>query len=197
MRLVVAILLLAVAVGFALHGRLSGLSGLKIAWAPLALAGLVLQYLSPSRGAWPFALLMVSFAVLAVFAARNLAIPGFALILAGLCLNVIVIGLNHGMPVTQRALVASGQQGTLDELINDGGAKHHLAGANDRLLFLGDVTPLAPPVGQIVSAGDVVAYAGVAYVVVAGMRRGRRTGPSLERIPVGTGDVTAGDVTDG
>jgi hypothetical protein len=200
-RLVAGVLLLAVAVGLVGRGRLGGLAGLKITWAPLALVGLLLQYLSPSSGEWPYALLMLSFAMLAVFAAKNLGTPGFALILAGMSMNVLVIGLNHGMPVTQRALVASGQQATLNELIHDGGAKHHLSVPEDRLLFLGDVTAIPPPIGQIVSAGDVVAYAGVGYVVVAAMRRGRRQDdPSkdsldpLERIQVGAG---AGDAIDG
>jgi Family of unknown function (DUF5317) len=197
-RLVLGILLVALMIGFALRGRLSGLSALRIRWAPLALVGLLLQYLSPSSGPWPYALLMVSFVALAVFGAVNLRIPGFVLILAGMSMNFLVIGLNHGMPVTQRALVESGQQSTLNDLIHDGGAKHHLASPQDRLLFLGDVTPLAPPIGEIVSAGDILAYAGVGYVVVAGMRRGRRTaapeGDRLERIPAG---ASAGDKADG
>jgi Family of unknown function (DUF5317) len=197
-RLVLGILLVAVGVGFALGGRLGGLAGLRIRWAPLALIGLLLQYLSPSRAWWPFALLMTSFLLLGVFSAVNLRLPGFALILVGLSMNFLVIGLNHGMPVTQRALVASGQQGTLADLIDGGGAKHHLSGAGDRLLFLADVMPIAPPIGQIVSAGDIVAYAGVGVVVVAAMRRGRRTGsapdPTLERIPVG---AAHGDTADG
>ena len=198
MRLVLGVLLAAVGIGFALRGRLSGLAALRIRWAPLALIGLLLQYLSPSRAGWPFALLMVSFLLLAVFSAVNLGLPGFALILIGLSMNFLVIGLNHGMPVTQHALVVSGQQSTLNDLIHDGGAKHHLAGPSDRLLFLADVTPLAPPIGQIVSAGDIVSYAGVGVVVVAAMRRGRRTGPSpdatLERIAVG---AAGGDTADG
>jgi len=57
--------------------------------------------------------------------------------------------------------------------VRQGGEKHHLAGPGDRLLFLGDVTPIPPPVRQAVSAGDVVAYAGVAFVIVASMRRRR------------------------
>jgi len=36
------------------------------------------------------------------------------------------------------------------------------------------VIPLGSPVRQAISTGDIVAYVGVAYVVVAGMRRDRR-----------------------
>ncbi|HEV8563278.1 MAG TPA: DUF5317 family protein, partial [Actinomycetota bacterium] len=79
----------------------------------------------------------------------------------------------HGMPVAERAIVASGQQDTLSELVSHPGVKHHLAGADDELLFLGDVIAIPPPIGQIVSLGDVFTYGGVAWVVVAGMRRRR------------------------
>jgi hypothetical protein len=162
--------LLAVGIGFAMGGRISGLAGLSIRFAPLAIAGLVLQFLSPSRGSWPYLLLMLSFVLLAVFAAANLRVRGFPLILAGVLMNFLVIGANHGMPVTPHALDASGQHDTLSELIRSGGEKHHLAGPNDRLLFLADVTPIRPPLAQAVSAGDLVAYAGVAFVVIAAMR---------------------------
>lgn len=194
MRFVAGVLLLAVAVGFAARGRLSGLAGLHVAWAPLAAVGLLLQWFTPGGNVWPFACLMVSFVLLGVFAARNLKVPGFALILAGVSMNFLVIALNHGMPVTENALVRSGQQATLTELVRDGGVKHHLSSPDDRLLFLADVTPIPPPIAQIVSVGDILAYAGLGYVIVAAMRRGRRDGVSgdesteaLERVPIGAG----------
>ena len=61
----------------------------------------------------------------------------------------------------------------LEFLIEHGGAKHHLATEDDTLMFLADVIPLPSPIRQAVSAGDVVTYAGVAYVIVVGMRRRR------------------------
>ncbi len=180
MKLVLFMLVLALAAGFLTGGRFAGLSSLRIRLAPLAVVGLALQFLSPSRGDLPYLLLMVSFVMLTVFAAVNLRTPGFPLILIGMLMNFLVIGANHGMPVTRHALVASGQQDTLTELIRSGGEKHHLAGPGDRLLFLADVTPIPPPIRQAVSAGDVVAYAGVAYVIVAAMRRRRVEQPHDE-----------------
>ena len=171
MILVLFVLIFAVVAGLVSGGRMERLATLKIRWAPLALLGLALQYFSPSRGTWPYALLMLSFALLAAFAIANVKVAGFALILAGITMNFLVIAINHGMPVTEHALVASGQQDTYEELVLRGGQKHHLAGPDERLLFLGDVTPIPPPVHQVVSAGDVVAYAGVAWVVIAAMRR--------------------------
>jgi hypothetical protein len=174
MRLILGVLVVAIAIGFAAGGRLGGLSKLRIRWAPLALVGLALQFFTPSRGSLPYVLLVASFALLAVFAAGNIKTPGFVLIAAGLAMNFLVIAVNHGMPVSSYALTRSGQQDTLQLLIHHGGEKHHLAGPGDQLLFLGDVTPIPPPIAQAVSAGDIVAYLGVGYVVIAAMRRDRR-----------------------
>jgi hypothetical protein len=173
MKPVIATLILAVAIGLLSGGRFSGLSSLRLRWAPVALVGLILQFLLPP-GNWPFVLLMISFVLLAAFAIRNLQVPGFTLILAGLLMNFLVIGINSGMPVPAHALEASDQMGELDYLIEHGGAKHHLATDDDELMFLADVIPLGSPVRQAISAGDIVAYVGVGYVIIAGMRRDRR-----------------------
>ena len=174
MELIVATLVLAVAVGYATGGRLSALADLDVRWPPVAIAGLVLQSLPMPSRTLAFVALYLSFALLLLFAAVNVrrqAVP-FVAILLGVALNFTVIAVNAGMPVTRDAVVASGQVDTLDELRDGGWVKHHLAGPDDRLLFLGDVIGVRQ-IGQIVSIGDVVAYAGVAWLVVAGMRRRR------------------------
>jgi hypothetical protein len=172
-RLVLLVLFLAVGAGLLTGGRLAALSGLEIRLAPLAVVGFAMQIASPD-GRWSIPVLMLSFILLAAFAIANLRIPGFTLILAGILMNFLVIGINGGMPVEGYALTESGQGDTLTLLIEQGGAKHHLAGPDDQLLFLADAIPIAPPIRQAVSAGDVVAYAGVAYVLIAGMHRDRR-----------------------
>ncbi len=176
MRLVSVALLLAIVIGLVTGGRIGDLSRLRTRWAPLAVAGLVLQVLLPP-GWWPLVLLYVSFVVLTVFCLVNLRTHGFALILVGTLMNFLVIGVNQGMPVGRAALVDSGQHDTLRELIDDGGVKHHLASPDDRLMFLADVIPIPPPVQQAVSAGDVVAYVGVGYLVIAAMHTSRRRLP--------------------
>ncbi len=177
MKLVLLVLVASVLVGLVAGGRLTGLSGLRIRWAPLAIVGLGLQMLLPP-GNWPFVLLMISFGMLLAFVIVNRGIPGFTLILAGLLMNLIVIAVNSGMPVPRYALEASGQSETLSELVEHGGAKHHLATEDDRLMFLADVIPLRPPVAQAVSVGDIVAYVGVGVVIVVAMRRDRRGAPA-------------------
>ena len=169
MRLILFTLFASVLVGYAAGGRLWNVAGIPLRWPALALGGIGLQFVPLGRGATA-ALLLLSFALLIVFAAANARFPGFALILVGLALNTMVIAINQGMPVTRYALVASGQQATFHELVAGGGSKHHLAG-DDHLLFLGDVIPLGWPLSQAVSVGDLLVHAGVFLFVVSGMRR--------------------------
>jgi hypothetical protein len=179
MRLMLLVISLAVVAGSLAGGRLDRLPHAGARWAPLAVAGLALQ-LAPLPGRAALVLLYLSFGLLLVFAAANRGRPGFALILLGLVLNLAVIGANGGMPVARSAIVASGQQDTLGELAEDGdGVKHHLASPSTRLLPLGDVLALPPPVKQVISVGDVAIDAGIFWFVVSAMgaslrRRGQR-----------------------
>jgi hypothetical protein len=170
MKVVALILAIAVAVGYLLGGRLSQLSELHVRYAPVALLGLLFQLIDPP-GRWPFAFLILSFVLLILVTVANLRTAGFALILIGIALNVTVIAVNAGMPVARNALVASDQADTLEPLVRHQGAKHHLAGSHDRLLFLGDVIAVPAPLRQVISVGDLFTYGGVAVVVVAAMRR--------------------------
>jgi hypothetical protein len=191
MKLLIPILLLAVGVGLLLGGHLRNLGSLSIRWAPLAIAGLVLQVINPP-GSWPLVMLDLSFVLLAVFAIVNRDVPGFRLILVGVALNFLVIAANGGMPVSGHALSASGQADTRSDLTNDADryVKHHLAGDDDTLVFLGDVIPVPPPVSQAISVGDVFTYGGVAVVIVSAMRRRRDVAPADAS---GVASVAAGD----
>ena len=113
----------------------------------------------------------------------NLHVPGFALILAGLLMNFLVIGINGGMPVDGHALIGSGQADTLHDAHRGRRyVKHHLASDEDQLLFLADVDRRSRRrSARPISAGDIVTYTGVAYVVVAGMRRDRRRSAGSDR----------------
>jgi hypothetical protein len=170
-KLLALTLVLSVAIGYVLGGRMSALGALHLRWAPLAIAALLLQVIVPP-GSWPLVLLLASFALLTVFVVVNRRIAGFWLILAGVALNFAVIGLNGGMPVSGGALESSGQATTVGELTGpDHGVKHHLATGSDTVVFLGDVIAIPPPLGQAISVGDICTYGGVAVVVITGMRR--------------------------
>jgi len=170
MRLIISSLALAVVVGYLAGGRLGLLAQLEIRWPYVALAGLGLQVAPVPGPTLPLVLLLVSFVLLIAFAAVNVRarMVGFPLILIGIVLNFVVIAVNQGMPVSREALVASGQAETLSLLARDGGVKHHLVGPDDRLLFLGDVIVIRP-VSMVASVGDLIAYAGVLWLVLMGM----------------------------
>jgi hypothetical protein len=174
MKLVATAFLAAIAVGYATGGRLSGFAGLKIRWPIVAVVGLALQVVPVSGKTMPLVFLWVSLLLLFAFAIANIRVGGFALIIIGIVLNFTVIAVNDGMPVTRSALTASHQGDTLAALVGNGGAKHHLATDQDRLLILGDVIPIAP-LHQAVSVGDVFTYAGAMWVIVGGMRRRSRS----------------------
>jgi hypothetical protein len=177
MRLVLVTFSFAVLIGYLTGGRLSALAGVKVRWPATAMIGLALQFAPVPGKTLPLMMLWVSFGSLFVFAIANIRVVGFPLIAIGIVLNFTVIAVDHGMPVTREALVASHQQDTLQALLNDGGAKHHLSGSSDHLLFLGDVTAV-PPIRQIVSIGDVLTYLGVMLLIIGGMRG--RASPAVE-----------------
>jgi hypothetical protein len=191
MKLVLPSFLIAVAIGYARGGRLAALGRLRLRWQGLAIVGLALQILLWPGGSWPLVYLYASFVLLATFAILNIRITGFALILAGIALNFAVIVVNDGMPVSRDAIVASGQASTMDELVNDGGAKHHLATADDHVRFLGDVIAIRP-LEQAISVGDVLTYGGVMMLITVAMgRRPRRSAVSPAALVGETGHVDA------
>jgi hypothetical protein len=171
--LILLTVLVGAIIGLLAGGRLADFPTVRLRRPWLAVVGVVLQFL-PVGGDLGFAILLVSFAALLGFAIDNLRAPGFALIVVGLALNVIVIAANHGMPVTSDALVRSDQADTLHSLITDGGAKHHLATDETVMLPLADVIPIGTPVRQVVSIGDLFVHLGVGWFIVMAMRRRQR-----------------------
>jgi diguanylate cyclase (GGDEF)-like protein len=190
MKLVLVALGLAAIGGILGGGRLSNLARLRLSWGPLAMIGLVLQVINPP-GRWPLALLLLSFVLLTVFALKNIRTAGFVLILVGVLLNFAVIAANAGMPVSAEAIVASGQQDTLGELLQRNLPKHHLASAGDRLLFLADVIAIPPPIAQAISVGDIFTFGGVAWVIVAASRR--RPDDDEGGVEAGSGEASSPD----
>lgn len=184
MRLVLFTFPVAIALGFAVGGRLRnlGTTPFRHGWA--GIAGIALQFV-PVGGAAGYLVLSASFVLLLFVASSNWRLPGFLLVLVGLSLNFLVIVVNEGMPVTREAIVASGQAHTLGELEEATSAKHHLATQDDELLFLGDRIAIPAPVEQAVSVGDVVAYVGAMWFVVAGMRSPGREDPGRDLEPAG------------
>ena len=181
MRLILLSVAAAIGIGFLAGGTLRDFPSVRLRLAPLAIAGVLLQFV-PASGDLGFAVLLLSFALLLGFAVVNLRSPGFVLITTGLVLNALVIAANHGMPVTREALVRSNQAGTLPDLVRNGGEKHHLADTRTVLLPLADVIALGRPIDQALSLGDVCVHLGIGWFIVVAMRPRRYVpSPALER----------------
>jgi len=165
--LVLIVIGLAVGIGFIAGGSLRPFEHLNVHWWGVAVAGLVLQAISITadigRSAG-LAALAGSYGMLLAFAWVNRRLPALWLLMAGLVLNVLVIGVNGGMPVSASALDTAGAGA--EGLLGAGTAKHHLMGPGDSLTGLGDVIGIPPPVGVVISIGDVLLYGGVAALVV-------------------------------
>lgn len=181
MWFVPALVLLAILIGYALGGRLRNFEGLAIHWWPLAFAGLVLQAL-PVPALWSLSprlvgagALIASYVLLLAFLTVNRWIPGAPVMAAGLLLNLLVVGVNGGMPVSAAAVERAG--GSVAVLEQGGSLKHHLATEDDLLRFLGDVIPIPRPVAVALSIGDVLLYGGIAWFVIQVMRGRSRENP--------------------
>ena len=84
-------------------------------------------------------------------------------------MNLAVVALDGGMPVSRDAVRAAGAGGVI--VIEDG-AKHHLMTNADVLQPLADVIPVPAPFGVVLSIGDVLLYGGMAWWCFA-VTRGR------------------------
>jgi Family of unknown function (DUF5317) len=186
MRLILTTVSIAIAIGYLAGGRLSGLARLDLRWPALALVGVALQF-APWSGMPGFVALLLSFAGLIAFALANARQAGFVLIVVGLAMNLTVIAVNQGMPVTRASLVRSGQADTLASLVDDGGNKHHLAGPTDALVVLGDWIPVGGPVRQSISIGDLFVHVGLAWFIIVAMRRVRSGAPAQHTEPAAEG----------
>ena len=167
MILVLVVIGLAVVVGFIAGGSLRPFEKLRLHWWGAALVGLGLQGIPSASGVSEsigWALLIASYGLLIAFAWINRRLPAVWLVIAGLALNLLVIGVNNGMPVSASALEIA--DAPADGLVGAGTVKHHLMGPDDMLTPLADVIGIPPPIGAVISIGDVLLYAGLAILVV-------------------------------
>jgi len=81
------------------------------------------------------------------------------------------------MPVGLDALERAHAEDTVQLLVEEGGAKHHLA-EGDVLMPLADVIPIADPYNVVISAGDLGIYIGIGWFIAASMvTRGKHARP--------------------
>jgi len=165
MSLVVVALTAGVVAGLLLGGSFRRLAGTRLRTAGLLLAGAGCEILTRWVGGVTGAvILIVGYVLLLGFAWRNVATTGMVLVAVGLLANLTVITVNRGMPV----------RGVPPGLTY--GWRHHGERPGDHLTGLADVVPVTP-LGETVSAGDIVLSLGVATVVASLMRPSRRPAP--------------------
>jgi Family of unknown function (DUF5317) len=175
------LIIVAVVLGLLFGGSFRNFEHLRVNWWVLAFVGIVLQIAPVPEidGVAPdvvgFVMLIGSYVSLLAFLAVNRWIPGATLMAIGLLMNLAVVGLNQGMPVRAQAIERAG--GSVEALEDGESPKHHLMTDDDRLWYLGDVIPIPPPAGIVLSPGDLLLYGGVMWFVIRVMRGRSRENP--------------------
>ena len=171
--LAVVTLLVAVVVAAASGGTLQRLGTLPLRRAWLVGVAVLVQLLGGVLGGLLYAVGLVASAVLVLrFLVANRGLRGTGLLYAGLFANALVVAVNGAMPVSVHAADRAGV--TTQAILSGADPRHEIAGADTTLRWLGDVLPVPFPVHpEVVSPGDVLVAAGLAQLVVAGMRRGQ------------------------
>lgn len=127
-------------------------------WAGLPLVGFGIQGVAGFTSTPP-ALLVMAMGLIALFLWLNRARAGLLIACVGLVANMVAIGANGGMPVSQPAMASIGST-AID--IDD--ARHTYADDATRLRFLGDVIPLG---NKVVSPGDILLAAGLSLFLIS------------------------------
>jgi hypothetical protein len=162
-----------IAAGYLAGGRLSNLGGFRFRWAPLAVAGLLVQVVLFTQlghelaGGLEPAIYVGS--TLVVFAAvlRNIRLTGMPIVALGAVSNLAAIIANGGaMPASAAALAAAGLDGP-------GDYTNSVVLANPALEPLTDIyaIPASWPLANVFSVGDVLIGLGIIVVIAAAMRR--------------------------
>jgi hypothetical protein len=162
-----------VVIGLVRGGRIANLGDVAFRVWPLLVIGIVVQGAAAFTGdaGLGVVLILVSYVLLLCFCVLNLRHAGMGVVFVGIALNLLVMGLNGGMPVRREAIVAAGITSSFDEVAGlDFGTKRHLESDDDRLAVLGDIIPV-PVAGEVLSFGDLAMSVGIAAVLVNLLRR--------------------------
>ena len=165
--LIVGAVLVGIGIGLALHPRPTRFARPRIRLLPALLVGVLAQVVANrGTGGASVVLGIAAVSLLVAFALANLHLTGMGVMTVGLSINLLVMMMNGGMPVSARALRAVDLPATTD--LN--GARH-VERSSDEMTVLGDIIPLR---GQVVSYGDLIIAVAAADVVAHVVRRQRR-----------------------
>jgi hypothetical protein len=173
--LVVLVVLAGVVVGLLQQGSFEGLTRTPVRLGRLLVGSLVLQLVVAVADGFGWiswlviAAMLLSLAGLLAFALANLRLAGMTLIAIGLLGNLLVIGLNGAMPVTDGALARSGRPVQRPPAERPD-ARHVRVDSDTRLPQLADALAVRP-LRTVVSVGDIAQYAGL-FLLVQGLMVG-------------------------
>jgi hypothetical protein len=182
---IVVAIVAGVLIGLLRGGRVANLGEAAFRLWPLLVLGIAVQGAAAFTGdaGIGVTLILVSYVLLLAFCVLNLRHAGMGVVFVGIALNLVVMGLNGGMPVRREAIVAAGITSSSDDVdVLDFGTKRHLETSDDHLTVLGDIIPV-PVAGEVLSFGDLAMSVGVAAVLVNLLRRRTRSlqGPVDQR----------------
>jgi hypothetical protein len=138
---------LGLAAGLAVRRSWRPLLNAQIRWLPVLIGSFVVRALASFVGDAGFVLYVAALAGTSAAAAANHRLTGAMLVAFGGCLNLIVVLLNHGMPVDAGALISAGAQMPHDAL-------HVVLDGRTSLAVLADVIPMAA-FRSVYSIGDL------------------------------------------
>jgi hypothetical protein len=127
-----------------------------------------------------FGLLMLSFALILGFCILNRRTNGFVVIAVGVAMNMLVIGLNQGMPTKDEVHVRNGREVHTPIART---VKHRPQEPDDELVFLSDQITFPGVPNEQYSIGDLVIALGIVDVCFEASRRPRRFGRYLDDAP--------------
>lgn len=181
-----------IAVGLALGGRIGALASIQFRWAPLIPLGFLIQILlftdavASRVGAAGPVIYVVSTAFVGAAVIRNLRVPGMPLILLGALSNMAAILANGGfMPAAAGAMAAVGRDVPTTYSNSSIVAEPALAPLVDQFAL-----PRWLPFANVFSVGDAILAAGVVVLIVAATRRDAdseaapRRGGAKEQLPL-------------
>jgi uncharacterized protein DUF5317 len=170
MLLVIGAILCVLSVPLA-GGRLARLADLdvKATWTVLVAAAVQVAVTSVYRTGYTTDLVLhaATYGLVIWFLIANRRIAGVPLLSLGVALNTIAIAANGGvMPATRTALRIAG-------IDTSGGYSNSAAVAHPKLQVLGDVIPVPGPwpIGNVLSVGDLLIFAGALIVLHVACRR--------------------------
>jgi len=161
-------------IGLVLPPRTTRFARPRIRLWPLLAAGVVGQVVANRMtGTGAVVLGLVALSLLVGFALANLHLTGMGVMAIGLGLNLLVMLMNGGMPVSARAVRAA------DVPAGELHGARHVEKSGDGFTVLGDIIPVG---GQVVSYGDLIIAIATADVIAHLVRRQRRQLPSAASI---------------